>query len=178
MTVIGLVGLPGGGKSEAAAVARERGLPVVVMGDVIRAACRERGLDPAEHHGEVAKRLREEDGPAAIAERTLPRIREQLGEHDTVVVEGIRSGVEADRFAEAFGDGFRLVAIEAPYELRVERLETRGRDDTDSESLCERDERELAFGIDEAIADADVTVENADSLASFRERIRTLLEEL
>jgi dephospho-CoA kinase len=54
MTVIGIVGLPGSGKSEAADVAAEMGVPVVTMGDVIRAACRERGLDPATDHGTVA----------------------------------------------------------------------------------------------------------------------------
>ena len=36
MTVIGIVGLPGSGKSEAANVAAEMGVPVVTMGDVIR----------------------------------------------------------------------------------------------------------------------------------------------
>ncbi|MFC6725676.1 AAA family ATPase, partial [Halobium palmae] len=67
MTVIGTVGLPGSGKGEAAAVAREEGLPVVTMGDVIRQECRDRGLDPAEHHGRVATALREEHGQSAIA---------------------------------------------------------------------------------------------------------------
>ena len=75
MQVIGTVGLPGSGKGEAATVAREEGVPVVTMGDVVRAATRERGLDPAEHHGEVAQALREEDGPLAIAERSLPLVR-------------------------------------------------------------------------------------------------------
>ncbi|MFB6219774.1 MAG: AAA family ATPase [Halobacteriaceae archaeon] len=174
MTVIGFVGLPGSGKSEAADVAREAGVPVVVMGDVIREACRERGLDPADHHGEVARRLREEEGEAAIAERTLPRVREHLADSDTVVVEGIRSGVEADRFADALDD-FRLVAITAPYEVRAERIAERGRDNADAESLRERDERERGFGMDEAIEAADVTVENTDSLAAFRERIGAVL---
>ena len=58
MRVIGTVGLPGSGKGEAAAVAKEDGVPVVTMGDVIGAECRDRGLDPAEHHGEIARALR------------------------------------------------------------------------------------------------------------------------
>ena len=69
MTVIATVGLPGSGKGEAANVAEELDVPVVTMGDVIRAECRDRDLDPATHHGQVAKALREENGPAAIAER-------------------------------------------------------------------------------------------------------------
>jgi len=178
MRVIGLVGLPGSGKSEAASVAREAGVPVVTMGDVIREACRERGVDPAVHHGEVAKQLREENGPAAIAERSLPAIEDALADHDTVVVDGIRSDVEVDRFAEAFGEQFLLVRVAAPFETRAERLDLRGRDagsEAGGESLADRDRRELDFGMGAAMDRADVTVENTDSLEAFRERIRELL---
>jgi dephospho-CoA kinase len=175
MTVIGIVGLPGSGKSEAAAVAREEGIPVITMGDVIRAACRERGLDPATHHGEVAGALREENGPDAIAERSLPMIEDALGNAATVVVEGIRSDVEVETFKDAFGEAFTLVSIEAPFEIRAERIDARGRDDTSAESLRERDERERGFGMDAAMDRADVTVENTGSLESFRAEIRELL---
>jgi dephospho-CoA kinase len=175
MTVIGMVGLPGSGKSEAAAVARENGIPVITMGDVIRAACRERGLDPATHHGEVAGALREENGPDAIADRSLPMIEDALAEASTVVVEGIRSNVEVKTFEDAFGEAFTLVSIEAPFETRAERIDARGRDDTGAESLRERDERERGFGMDAAMDRADITVENTGSLESFRAEMGELL---
>ena len=175
MTVIATVGLPGSGKGEAAEQAAALGFPVVTMGDVIRQACRDRGLDPASHHGQVAQALREENGPAAIADASLPLIREALTDHDAVLVDGIRSDVEVDRFEDAFGEDFLLVSIEAPFEIREERLDERGRDDPDAETLRERDERERGFGMDEAMDRADVTIENVDSLASFQTRIRALL---
>ncbi|QDX40249.1 AAA family ATPase [Salarchaeum sp. JOR-1] len=175
MTVIGIVGLPGSGKSEAAAVAKTLGVPVVTMGDVIRQACRDRGLDPATHHGEVAQALREEGGPAAIADRSLPLIRDALDENDTVLVDGIRSGTEVEAFEDAFGDDFLLVNVYAPFELRNERITTRGRDNAEAETLRERDERERGFGMDDAIERADVTVENTGSLESFQEEIEELL---
>jgi len=178
MQVIGLVGLPGSGKSEAAAVAAEQDVPVVTMGDVIRQACRDRGLDPATDHGEVAKALREENGPGAIAERSLPIIEDALEDSDTVVVDGIRSDVEVDRFEDAFGDAFTLVSVEAPFETRAERLDLRGRDasaDEGGESLEARDQRELDFGMGRAMDGADVTVENTRSLEAFRARIREVL---
>jgi len=181
MTVIGIVGLPGSGKSEAAAVAESEGVPVVTMGDVIRAECRDRGLDPATHHGAVATALREENGPGAVAERSLPLVEDALADGaETVVVDGIRSDVEVDRFEEAFGDGFVLVSIEAPFDVRRERVDDRGRDageDDSGESLRERDERELGFGMGEAMDRADVVIENTGSLDAFRERMRTVLEE-
>jgi len=180
MQVIGIVGLPGSGKSEAAAVARDLDVPVVTMGDVIRAACRDRGVDPDTRHGEVAQALREEGGPAAIAERSLPLIEDALAESDTVLVDGIRSGAEVDRFEAAFGDDFRLVSIEAPYETRKERIAERGRDAgaaDGGESLRDRDERERGFGMDDAMARADVVVDNTGSLEAFHDRVRRLLTE-
>jgi len=62
--------------------------------------------------------------------------------------------------------------------LRAERLDLRGRDasvDEGGESLDARDERELGFGMGEAMELADVTIENTDSLEAFRGRIETLL---
>lgn len=179
MSVIGIVGLPGSGKSEAAAVAA-MGIPVVTMGDVIREACRDRGLDPAEHHGRVAQALREESGPGAIAERSLPIIERERDDSSTVLVDGIRSGVEVGRFEERFGESFSLIAIEAPFEVRAERVDARGRDVTSvdgGESLEARDERELGFGMDDAIERADRRIVNTDSLAAFQDRVRTLLAE-
>ena len=177
MRVIGTVGMPGSGKGEFAEVARDRGIPVVTMGDVVRQACRDRGLDPSEHHGEVAQALREEDGPLAIAERSLPMIREHLESHDAVVVDGLRSDDEADRFEEAFGDSFVLVAITAPTEVRAGRLDLRARDDPGSEDIDARDERELGFGMGEAIDRADLTIDNTGSLSGFRERAAAVLDE-
>lgn len=180
MQVIGVVGLPGSGKSEAATVARERGVPVVTMGDVIREECRDRGLDPADHHGDVAKALREEGGPGAIAERSLPVIEAALDDSDTVVVEGIRSDTEVERFEAAFGESFSLIAIDAPFETRAERITARGRDtpaEEGGEGLEARDERERGFGMDAAIERADVVIENTGSLAAFHEEMRDVLVE-
>lgn len=179
MRVIGTVGLAGSGKGEAATVAEEQGVPVVTMGDVIREECRDRGLDPATQHGTVAQSLREENGPAAVAERSLPLLRDALDEHDTVLVDGIRSGVEVDVFEEEFGEDFFLVSIEAPFEVRAERITDRGRDadaENGGEALRERDERELGFGMDDAMDRADLTIENTKSLAAFREQITHIIE--
>ncbi|PSQ43372.1 hypothetical protein BRD17_06190 [Halobacteriales archaeon SW_7_68_16] len=179
MHVIGTVGLPGSGKGEAAKVAREEDIPVVTMGDVIRRACRNRGRDPDTEHGAVAVELREEDGDDAIAERSLPMIRDRLSTADTVLVDGIRGGVEVDRFQEAFGDAFVLIEIAAPFGTRVERIDLRGRDTSaDPERILrERDERERGFGMAAAMDRADLTVDNDGSLEAFRDRIREVLRD-
>ncbi len=177
MRVIGTVGLPGSGKGEFAAVAAEQDIPVVTMGDVIRAECRERGLDPAEHHGEVAEALRAERGESAIAEAALPHIEDELREHEQVVIDGIRSDAEVDVFQAEYGDAFTLVGITAPFEVRKQRVAARGRDESGGvgESLAERDERELGFGLGAALEQVDLTIENTESLASFRDSVREVL---
>ena len=180
MTVIGIVGLPGSGKSEAAAVARELDIPVVTMGDVVRQETADRGLDPASDHGAVAQALREENGPDAIAERSLPIVEDHLEDSDIVVIDGIRSGDEVARFESAFGEAFTLVEITAPADLRAERLDDRGRDttaDEGGEALAEREARELGFGMEEAMDRADVTIANDAALDTYRAEIRGLLEE-
>lgn len=181
MRIIGTVGLPGSGKGEAAAVAREADIPVVTMGDVIRAETRRRGLDPTEHHGEIAGKLREEEGETAIADRCIPMVREaaedQTGE-PVVLVDGLRSMAEVERFVDAFGEDFLLVSIQAPFDLRAKRLGDRGREatDLDREKLREREERELGFGMDEVIDAADLTIHNDDSLEAFRDQVRAVLD--
>ncbi|ADD05373.1 putative dephospho-CoA kinase [Natrialba magadii ATCC 43099] len=180
MHVIGTVGLPGSGKGEAATVAREDGIPVVTMGDVVRQETADRGLDPTKDHGTVAQALREENGPAAIAERSLPMIEDRLADHETVLVDGIRSDVEVDVFEERFSEAFTLVSIEAPFDVRAERIDARGRDASEAnggEGLAARDERERGFGMDDAMEHADVVVENTESLESFHEQIQSIIRD-
>lgn len=178
MRVLGTVGLPGSGKGEAAVVAEDRGIPVITMGDVIRQACRDRGLDPAEHHGQMAQTLREENGPAAIAERSIPMINKALSDADTVLVDGLRSMVEVDAFESEYGDGFLLVSIEAPFDVRAERLGDRGRDESDGdlEKLRTRDERELELGMGDVIDYADLTIKNTNTLEAFHDQINAIFD--
>ena len=65
MRVIGVVGLPASGKGEFSRIAAGMGIPVVVMGDVIREAVRAAGLPETDRNmGSVANALRKEGGMA------------------------------------------------------------------------------------------------------------------
>ncbi len=181
MKVIAFVGYPLSGKSTASQVARELGLPVVVMGDVVREEAAKRGLQPTDENlGKVARELREKEGMDAIAKRCIPKIRELLKEHGVVVVDGIRGVAEIERFKKAFGDDFILIAIESPLEVRFERVKMRRRSDdvTSIEELKERDRREESWGLREAMEMADFTVENTGSYQDFVEKIRQILLKL
>lgn len=127
--------------------------------------------------GEIATALREEGGDAAIAERSIPLIEDAVDECGTVLVDGIRGIAEVERFEEAFGQDFELISIEVPFEVRLDRIRERGRDPDaeDAQDLRRRDERELGYGMGDAMERADLTVENTDTLEEFRATMRNLL---
>ena len=178
MKIIAFVGLPLSGKSTASRIAEDMGIPVVVMGDVVREEVRRRGLELTDRNaGRVATELRQGEGMDAIAKRCIPKIRRKLEEKGVVVIDGIRGIAEVERFKREFGDDFVLINIEAPADVRFERAVRRKRaDDVRTvEELKNRDERELSWGMGDAIKMADITVENAGNMEDFEEKIRALL---
>ncbi|MDA0524093.1 dephospho-CoA kinase [Methanococcoides alaskense] len=178
MKIIAFVGMPASGKSVASEVIVDSNVDVVNMGNVIREEVKKRGLEPNDSNtGGVANDLRAKEGMDAVAKRCVPMI-EALGK-ELVVVDGVRGIAEVVFFKEHFGEDFTLVFIDAPLELRFERVTSRGRSDdmTDIEALKQRDERELGWGLAEAIKVANVTVDNIGTIEEFKEKINTILEQ-
>jgi len=175
VNVIGVVGLPASGKGEFSKIAEGLGIPVVVMGDVIRNAVRKAGLAPTDENlGAMANRLRAERGMDAIAILCVDAIRERNA--PLVLVDGIRGDAEVRVFREHF-PGFRLIAIETSFEKRLARLCERKRSDDvgSAEGLATRDERELGWGLGNALALADIRINNDGSLEEFTTRVADLI---
>jgi dephospho-CoA kinase len=178
MKVIGVVGFPASGKGEFAEIAAAQGIPVIVMGDVIRRAVEKAGMTPTdENMGAMASTLRREHGLDAIARLCIPMISEQSA--PIVLVDGIRGDAEVRVFRASFS-GFILVAINAPFETRLARLRSRGRpDDTvTAVSLRNRDERERGWGLGAALNEADVQLTNKGDLAAFKKSVKELLKRI
>jgi dephospho-CoA kinase len=178
MMVVGVVGLPASGKGEFSRVAEELGIPVVVMGNVIRRAVLEAGMPPTDENlGQMGNHLRSHEGMDAIARRCIPLIEEQVS--SLVVVDGIRGDAEVRRLRDHFPD-FYLVAIDADFRTRLQRLRTRKRSDDPSleEDLRVRDAREEAWGLRDALEEADCSLKNGGDLARFREKAGALLTRL
>jgi dephospho-CoA kinase len=178
MKLIGVVGMPGSGKGEFSRVARDLGIPVVVMGDVIREEVLKAGLPATDRNlGETAGRLRKEEGMAAIAERTLPAIERQ--DAPLVLVDGIRGDAEVELFRHHVPE-FYLIGVEAPFATRLARLAARGREDDGmtAEELVGRDRREISWGLGRALAGADYLICNDGTIDAFEAKVRALIAEI
>ncbi|MHC1599435.1 MAG: AAA family ATPase [Candidatus Methanospirareceae archaeon] len=185
LQILAFVGAPAAGKTEAAIVANELGIPVVTMGDVVREELRRRKLPLRDANvGRVADELREREGLDAIANRCIPLIKSITDKErkksikSVIVIDGIRGIAEVETFKKEFGTDFILVRIEAPLDLRYERIKTRGRgdDSLNIEEFKEREERENRWGMREAMEKADNVVKNEGSLEEFKEQIKRILD--
>jgi dephospho-CoA kinase len=90
----------------------------------------------------------------------------------------VRSVPEVELFKEAFGNDFTLVSVDSPLEVRFSRVLARKRSDDmeDIGALKARDERELGWGMGEAMEIADLVIDNNGSLEEFNDKITALME--
>ena len=178
MKAIGITGMPGSGKNIIREVAGELGIPVIVMGDEIRAEAERRGLSPTtENLGNVMLQIRREEGQDVLAKRCAAKIRTLNSR--LFVIDGLRSLHEVESFRVYF-PGLSVVAIHASPKTRYLRLLKRGRSDDpkDWKEFIERDQRELSVGLGEVIATADYMIVNEGRKAQIRIRLKNLLEQL
>jgi dephospho-CoA kinase len=176
--VIGVVGLPASGKGEFSKIAADAGIPVIVMGDMIRAAVKRAGLEPDDtNFGATANRLRAEGGMDAIAALCVPEIKEQTAH--LVLIDGIRGDAEVRLFRKQF-PAFTLISIDSSFEKRLDRIRARGRSDDFvlPESLHTRDDREMMWGLGKALAEADINIKNEGSLEEFSAAVISVLASL
>jgi dephospho-CoA kinase len=178
MKVIGVVGMPASGKGEFSKIAADMGIPVIVMGDMIRNAVQAAGLEPNDtNFGATANRLRAEQGMDAIAQLCVPEIKKQ--EAPLVLVDGIRGDTEIALFRKTFS-GFTVISIDSSFDNRLARIAARARSDdfTTAAALHNRDERELGWGLGNALKMADVHLENEGTLHDFTREVQALLKSM
>ena len=174
--VLGLTGMPGSGKGEIASVARELRIPSYSLGDVVREFhAMIPYMDRPEDIGFFANAERESHGDEVWARRLVDRI--DQGPSEMVIIDGVRSLFEVEVFRSRWGDDFRILSVHSSPGTRFSRLLTRGREDDPSvrSDFDARDRRELAWGIGDVIALADITVLNEGIAMDLREKARDIL---
>ena len=191
-TAILLFGYPGSGKGTALNVAEQHNTPTISMGDVVRTAAKRAYSitdDPSELDtidndivGPYATTMRELHGFDVMAKLTVKQIQESpLKNSDVIVVDGLRGVPEVEVMTENF-DKVMTVYIKANQKTRLQRLQNRARDESESnltiDGLQERDEREGKWGLDELAEQDqyDVALRNEGSLNEFKAKVTDLLE--
>ena len=200
MKVFGITGLPGSGKSIISRIAKNEGIHIISMGDVVR----DEALRLKCSSGEAAVKLRKKYGNNVVADRCVAEIknysrnnrnentstkiyktynkgknnkkRYRKIEQDIFIIEGIRSPYEVSYFKKHFKN-FKIIAIHSNPNERFNRIRRRKRsDDTQSFSkFLERDKRELKFGIGDVIATADYMLINEGPIPKFKNNVKVLI---
>ena len=68
-----------------------------------------------------------------------------------------------------------MVRVESSFKLRLERINSRGRDNPEIETLKQRDERELGFGLKNAMGDAEIGIENSGTIEELHLQISKII---
>ena len=172
--VVAVCGMPGSGKGEFAAVLEQQGVPVLSMGDMVRAEVKRQNLAESPGiFGEIAAQLRAEHGEDVLAVRLADAVDELLESHPIVLIEGMRGTAERTVFSRRWMDDFESVAVEASPDIRFMRIQQRGRsEDGDRAAFEVRDTREIGWGLDEIILEADHHIDNNIELEIFQENCR------
>jgi dephospho-CoA kinase len=164
--IVALTGMPGAGKTTVANYLAQKGIPLLIMGDVVREAAQNDGLEPtSENLAKLMIRLREKNGPEAIAHLIANKIKTMKNEDKefaVVIVDGIRSMAEI-QVLKRVGQ-VKLLAIHGSILTRYSHIRERARSDVPSNinEFDKRDGVEMEVGISDAIALADETISNND----------------
>lgn len=173
--IIVTTGLPGAGKGTFAEVAKEMGIPVLVMGDIIREEVKKRNMELTPENVQlVARMIRKEEGKGAVARRMIGKLNKL--DACAVLIDGVRSMFEVEIFRDLAN--VVIVSIVAPFEVRLKRIGMRGREDDSIAKLSERDRMELSFGMADVMRMSEYTIENVGSLEEFKRKAKEILAEI
>ena len=130
----------------------------------------------------VANDMRLRFGGGIFGQMTVDRIREHP-EKSVFLVSGIRSIGEVETLRQAFGKNFKLIAVDAPIELRYKRIQARDREGEHVLTFAEfkaSQEKELkgeahSQNISAVMKMADYTIQNSGSAAELEEKVEEML---
>ena len=174
--IIGLTGTFSSGKDSLAQHLQEKfGIMHISTGDIVREIAQEqRGSSERPVLLEVANELRRSYGSGVLVERALDRYHNSIRTYAGVVITGIRTAAEAKVIQDLGGT---IMFVDAPLELRYQRMQVRARDGESRitiEAFQEREKREMVgtqsdtdANIQNVKAVANITLQNTGTLEDF-----------
>ncbi len=172
--VIVNIGMPASGKNFGRTYAAEHDIVFFSTGDVVRSICKDRGLEPNSVNCTAISQELKAIGPSELTVRVRQKALDTGAE--VVILEGMRSVPEIDLLREVFD--VTVIAIVVGRGERLNRLMGRGRTDDDPSKFNTRDERELDYGVGDAIALADMYLHNAGTEEEGLTRYAALVEQV
>lgn len=177
---LALVGMPGAGKTLCAKHLEAHGFFQFRFGSIVVDEVARRGqpINP-DNERLVREEFRQYEGMDAIAKRALPKLREGLTTHATIVIDGLYSFSEYKLLRGEFGDSMVVVAIVTSRQRRYERLAQRAERPLTSEEAERRDWQEIeTLEKGGPIAIADYTLMNDGAPEELLAQLDKLLDRL
>ena len=158
--IYGVTGMPLSGKTTVAKIMEDQGYAVLDMGEVVRIEMKDRDI-PTEQTGDFVNKMRELHGNDAIAQLSTPYLEEIMQAKEKIVITGMRSRDEKQRFEQETNEKIKVLTIWASRDTRKQRREERQREeDQVGDKFKERDQREIQNGVAELIALSDHLIKN------------------
>jgi dephospho-CoA kinase len=173
--LIGLTGTNGSGKSEVASFFVKRGYAYFSLSDMIRDELRNRGQEITRNNLiRMGNTMREEASPDILARKIMEKVKGKA------VIDSIRNPKEVEHLREK--EGFILLAIDAPPEIRYQRVKQRGREESvltlqefiDKEAE-EMSTEEKSQQLQVCMKMADLTIQNNGTLQELYKKLEKLL---
>jgi len=173
--LIGLTGTNGAGKGEVAVYLIKKGYDYFSLSDLIREELEKKGEETSRNNLiKTGNHIREKFGADILARRIMKRIKGKA------IIDSIRNPKEVEFLRKQ--KNFILLAVDAPVELRFERVKSRGRDESASnlEEFIRKEEEEMTDykngqQLHNCINLADFTLINDGFLEDLHKKLESLL---
>jgi adenylate kinase len=175
--VLAIVGLPGAGKSVAATYFKDKGFPVIRLGQITDDIIKQRGLiNNNKNNKLVREELREKYGMDCYIVKNINKIKKGFEKSSVVVVDGMRSYEEYLSSQKIFKNVF-LLAVVADKTVRYSRLKRRKT--RSNLSGKERDIQEvLNLNVGSTIALADCLIINNSTRVDFEDKLEDVYRQV
>jgi dephospho-CoA kinase len=173
-SIVGLTGFTGAGKSTAIqCIVDARAGSRVYLGQLVLDVLAARELENnAENQRLIRTELRESNGDDYLIATACPLIEAIMTSGKMPMIDAVLSTVEDSYLRQRFPDVYRLVHIEAPLAVRVERLKERSHGLTTRDDVLKRDDLEREkLKIEAVFQCADLCITNDGSKEQLLERL-------
>jgi dephospho-CoA kinase len=176
MPLLAVTGFSGAGKTTAIdLIAAYSKIDRIYVGQLINDEVIRRGLPPgADSERTVRLDFRRNHGMAGLAALAASAIRSNLDRGNTIIVDAVYSVEELDYYRQHCDGNTQLIAIDASFDVRADRVAIRTDKTLTRDELLKRDELEkVNLRTDLAIAAATILIRNEGPLSLFQEALQT-----